>query len=293
MPIPRWGAKFPTGSAWPHNGVIAAQRPSGAPPVYLRWDLPEPALRVGTDRQGRFEHSGWRPRIRGYHELWDFYRSQRRGFTDDHACPRRFAILASVSCVSTADSSPSRSAGITRIRFKRAATSIPVTVCSPTRPMKPTTSARKVWNVGAVNAGASKGQRRVQRTRHDGHRRFRPASQRPSGGEAVARRAQLEGEALFTRAAHHVESKGDLLSLLAVYEVGASAPWPGLDMRLTYIARPRLLELSRRDDGTLARPIVVRSPRPTLAGPSGVRIALKTVPQDVDELARERDVAAE
>jgi hypothetical protein len=64
-------------------------------------------------------------------------------------------------------------------------------------------------------------------------------------------------------------------------------------MRLTYIARPRLLELSRRDDGTLARPIVVRSPRPTLAGPSGVRIALKTVPQDVDELARERDVAAE
>ncbi|HEX7292374.1 MAG TPA: hypothetical protein VF250_14740 [Conexibacter sp.] len=56
-------------------------------------DLPPPrgvrlttVARVRTDARGRF-HARWRPHDAGVHQLFAFYRSQQRGFTDDRTCP--------------------------------------------------------------------------------------------------------------------------------------------------------------------------------------------------------------
>lgn len=47
--------------------------------------------RVRTDRRGRFRYE-WSPRRPGIHQLFAFYRRQRRGVTSDRACPRYVRI---------------------------------------------------------------------------------------------------------------------------------------------------------------------------------------------------------
>ena len=46
--------------------------------------------RPEVDDRGRFAVAGWRPRAAGRYELWAFYRADRAGVVDDHACPRPF-----------------------------------------------------------------------------------------------------------------------------------------------------------------------------------------------------------
>ena len=67
-----------------------------------------------------------------------------------------------------------------------------------------------------------------------------------------------------------------LSTLTAVYYTGATPPWPNLDYRLTFIASPRMPFGGR---GTLERTYVVRPPRPSLRGRTGVRIAFSTSPR--------------
>lgn len=47
---------------------------------------------VRTDRRGRFRYADWRPRRRGTHEVWAFYRTQSPRLTDDWACPYRLQV---------------------------------------------------------------------------------------------------------------------------------------------------------------------------------------------------------
>jgi hypothetical protein len=47
---------------------------------------------VRTDRAGRFRYR-WTPATSGRYELWAFYRSQRRGYVSDHACPRLLRVV--------------------------------------------------------------------------------------------------------------------------------------------------------------------------------------------------------
>lgn len=62
------------------------------------------------------------------------------------------------------------------------------------------------------------------------------------------------------------------------YRTGVFAPWPGADLRPTYVAEAGKVEGLAGGTSTLEREVTVRPPQPRLKGRTGVHITFRTAP---------------